>query len=62
MQWVLSNTQFLLVAIMIILGLLIYYACITNCGMHGVHCVCCKRRYVRYPAPENPVYSRRKKT
>jgi hypothetical protein len=22
----------------------------TSCGMHGVHCVCCKRGYFRYPA------------
>jgi hypothetical protein len=43
-----------LVAIMIILGLLMYHACITSCGMHGVHCVCCKRGYTRYPVAENP--------
>ena len=43
-----------LVAIMIILGLLMYHACITSCGMHGVHCVCCKRGYARYPVAENP--------
>ncbi len=39
---------------MIILGLLMYHACITSCGMHGVHCVCCKRGYTRYPVGENP--------
>jgi hypothetical protein len=43
-----------LVAIMIILGLLMYHACITSCGMHGVHCVCCKRGYTRYPVAGNP--------
>jgi hypothetical protein len=30
-----------------------YHACITSCGMHGVHCVCCKRGYSRYPKGED---------
>jgi hypothetical protein len=42
------------VAIMIIMGVLIYHACITTCGMHGVHCVCCKRGYSRYQVGGNP--------
>ncbi len=39
---------------MIILGLLLYHVCSTMCGMHGVHCMCCKRGYNRYPIAENP--------
>lgn len=44
----------MLIFIMIILGMLNYYACITTCGMHGAHCVCCNGGYMTYSVPEIP--------